>query len=569
MEKRIAYCTTLIAIALICVITFGALFLTRNAGKDQKTISKETAQTDLSKMVKNINPTTAEPISTPIDFEDTLSLDKELPDINTCKLWTDTTNPNADIQVEILSSPEKAGDNNDYWLIDMASSFNKTNPKINGKSASVQIRTVNSGQALDYIVSEKAIPQGWTPSASLWAAMAKSNNVNLETISEKLVGNTIGIVLKNETQEKLKKDYGQIDWKTVTDAVEAKEIAFGYTNPNASTGGLNGIITTLQRYDSSNLFSETATNSFAKFQKNIPLVSLTTMEMKKAAERGTLDGFIMEYQSYVNMPDLKSKYAFTPYGYRHDNPLYACPNTTEEEKEILKQFAQFCSTDVAQKRAIEYGFNGHADYTYEYPVPSGETLLQAQALYKENKNAGKTPACVFVLDNSGSMYNDGKIQKLQESLLNSMQYLPKDSYIGIVSFNDDVTIDLPIAAFDMDQQCLFKGAVENLNPVGGTAALDGICVAADMLRTLQENTDETLKPMIFLLSDGQITTGYGLNDIRPILESLRFSVHTIGYGEDYDQGTLENISAIGEASTTNASTEDVIYKMKTLFNNEL
>lgn len=566
MKKQIAYCTTLIAIALICIITFGALSLTRNAGKNQKTISKETAQTQLAKMYKDIDPTTAEPISAPIDFDDALSLEKELPDVDTCKLWM---NPTADINVEIFSSPEKAGDNNDYWLIDTANSFNKTNPTVNGKSASVQIRTVNSGQALDYIVSEKAIPQGWTPSASLWAAMANANNVNLETISEKLVGNTVGIVLKLETHEKLKKKYGQIDWKTITDAVEAKEIAFGYTNPNASTGGLNGIITTLQRYDSNDLFSEKATDSFAKFQKNIPLVSPTTMEMKKAAENGSLDGFIMEYQSFVNMPDLKSKYAFTPYGYRHDNPLYACPNATDEEKDVLKQFAAFCESDMVQKKATDYGFNGQADYSYEYPVPSGETLLQAQALYKENKNAGKTPACVFVLDNSGSMYNNGKIQKLQQSLLNSMRYLPTDSYIGIVSFNDDVTIELPIKTFDMDQQCLFKGAVENLNPVGGTAAYDGICVAANMLQDLQETTDEPLKPMIFLLSDGQVSTGYGLNDIRPILESLRLSVHTIGYGEDYDQSTLENISSIGEASTTNASTEDVIYKMKTLFNNEL
>lgn len=566
MEKRIAYCTTLIAIALICIITFGTLSLTRNAGKNQKTISKETAQTQLAKMYKDIDPTTAEPISAPIDFDDALSLEKELPDIDTCKLWM---NPTADINVEIFSSPEKAGDNNDYWLIDTANSFNKTNPTVNGKSASVQIRTVNSGQALDYIVSEKAIPQGWTPSASLWAAMANANNVNLETISEKLVGNTVGIVLKLETHEKLKKKYGQIDWKTITDAVEAKEIAFGYTNPNASTGGLNGIITTLQRYDSNDLFSEKATDSFAKFQKNIPLVSPTTMEMKKATENGSLDGFIMEYQSFVNMPDLKSKYAFTPYGYRHDNPLYACPNATDEEKDVLKQFAAFCESDMVQKKATDYGFNGQADYSYEYAVPSGETLLQAQALYKENKNAGKTPACVFVLDNSGSMYNNGKIQKLQQSLLNSMRYLPTDSYIGIVSFNDDVTIELPIKTFDMDQQCLFKGAVENLNPVGGTAAYDGICVAANMLQDLQETTDEPLKPMIFLLSDGQVSTGYGLNDIRPILESLRLSVHTIGYGEDYDQSTLESISSIGEASTTNASTEDVIYKMKTLFNNEL
>ena len=70
-----------------------------------------------------------------------------------------------------------------------------------------------------------------------------------------------------------------------------------------------------------NPLSETAVDGFRKFQENVPFVALTTMQMREAAERGTLDGFILEYQSYQNDSALSRNYKFTPFGYRHDNPL--------------------------------------------------------------------------------------------------------------------------------------------------------------------------------------------------------------------------------------------------------
>ncbi len=434
--------------------------------------------------------------------------------------------------------------------------------EVNGQAVSIRIRNVNSGQALDYIATQKAVPDGFTPSNMLWVDMLNAKGTATETVSESLVGNVAGILLSNKTYDQIIEKYGTVDLKAITEATEAGEFAMGYTNPFASSAGLNFLICTLERYDLENPLSDTAVEGFQKFQKNVPFVSLTTMQMRDAAENGSLDGFIMEYQSYINDTVLSKNYKFTPYGYRHDNPLVSIASASQEKKKILAQFAEYCATEKAKARATEYGFNGMNDYICEYEEVSGDVLTAAQKLYKTNKDNGRPVIGVFVTDVSGSMAGE-PLNALQTSLINSMKYINTENYIGLVSYSDDVTIELPIGQFDLEQQTLFKGAVENLYASGGTATFDGICVALDMINQMMEEYPDA-KPMLFVLSDGETNVGYTLNDTRDILSGLKIPVYTIGYNADL--AALESISAVNEAASIDASTDDVVYQLKTLFN---
>ena len=58
-----------------------------------------------------------------------------------------------------------------------------------------------------------------------------------------------------------------------------------------------------------------------------------------------------------------------------------------------------------------------------------------------------------------------------------------------------------------------------------------------------------------------------LEDIKEILEAVEIPVHTIGYNANIK--ALENISAINEATSINADSDDVIYKLGSLFNAEM
>lgn len=546
-------------IVIVCAVVFGGIYLTRNLGKSDKVISQESALSSLEKMVNKISPDTAAPVKSPVEFDAGEDEAAELPDIDTCEIGTPAS---TSLYAEIYSSPEKAGTGTDAWLCEMAEDFNGQGFTVNDQEVSIQVRKVNSGQALDYIATGKAVPDGFSPSSMLWVDMLNAKGVETDVITERMVGNVAGILLSDATYKKITEKYGSVDLKAITEATEAGEFTMGYTNPFASSAGLNFLVCTLERYDKSNPLSETAVDGFRKFQENVPFVALTTMQMREAAERGTLDGFILEYQSYKNDSALSRNYKFTPFGYRHDNPLVSVGETSPEKKEILQKFAEFCSSEEAVKRADEFGFNGMEDYVCEYDTVSGDVLVDAQKLYKVNKDNGKPVIGVFVTDTSGSMAG-APLNALQESLINSMKYINADNYIGLVSYSDDVTIEVPIGKFDLNQQSLFKGAVENLYASGGTATFDGICVAMDMInKALEENPGA--KPMIFVLSDGETNSGYSLNDIRNVLSGLKIPVYTIGYNADL--AALQSISAVNEAASIDASTDDVVYQLKNLFN---
>ena len=549
-----------VIIAIVAVIVFSGVYLTRNIGKTDTQISEETAMEKLAKYVKNIGAETGTPTKGTVEYDDDADAADELPDIDTCDV---TVSETTDVYAEIWSSPEKAGTGTDGWLTEMAESFNAEGYELDGEKVSIRLRKVNSGQAVDYITTGAARPDGFSPSAMFWADMAEADGVDMDVIAESLVGNVAGIVIANEKYDEFTEAYGSVDVMSVTEAA-ADGFAFGYTNPFSSTTGLNFLMCTLLRYDADSPLSDTAAAGFSSFQADVPLVSLTTLQMRSAADNGTLDGFVMEYQSYANDASMKGNYTFTPFGFRHDNPLVAVEGASDTAKEILELFANYCLTDSAQELADSYGFNDYSDYSCEYGEPDGATFTAAQSLYKENKDSGKTVVAVFVADVSGSMAGD-PILALQESLINSMQYIDSDNYIGLVSYNGKVTIELPLAQFDLTQQAYFKGTVEALQTGGNTATYSAILVALNMIETQLEETPDAI-PMIFVLSDGETNAGYSYSDIKSTVEGLNVPVYTIAYGSSADSDALQKIADINEAAFIETSTDDIVYQLKQLFN---
>ena len=145
-----------------------------------------------------------------------------------------------------------------------------------------------------------------------------------------------------------------------------------------------------------------------------------------------------------------------------------------------------------------------------------------------------------------------------------MRYINSDNYVGLVSYSDYVTVELPIGQFDLNQQAYFKGAVEGLRAAGGTATNDGIIVAADLINKAAAEVPDA-KPMIFLLSDGEANADtISFADMQSVIAGLRIPVYTIGYNADIS--ALQQISSINEAASIDASTDDVTYQLKNLFN---
>ena len=104
---------------------------------------------------------------------DNNNLYDELPEIDKYPL---AVTGNGEVDIEILTSGEKAGKDNDSWLIDAANAFNGSGAALaDGRSVSMSVRSVASGTAADYIISNKYVPDLYTPSNTLFGEYARTN----------------------------------------------------------------------------------------------------------------------------------------------------------------------------------------------------------------------------------------------------------------------------------------------------------------------------------------------------------------------------------------------------------
>jgi Ca-activated chloride channel family protein len=434
-----------------------------------------------------------------------------------------------------------------------------------GSVAGVDLRSIASGTAYQFLARGDEIPQGFTPSNELWVQMANEFQPMTE-VRPSTVSNVAGIVMKDETADELRAKYGELTPETLVDAVIAGDLVMGYTDPFASSTGLNFLLTVLDDIaegDSDRLTSPDVASVFEQFQRQVPFVALTTLQMRDsvANDTGTLDAFVMEWQTYSNTESLHDGYEFIPFGVRHDNPLEAVGDLTPSQSEALEAFAAFAEQPQYKQSAADFGFDPPA-FEPTVQVPSGSTLIDVQNVWKDKKDGGRPVATVFVVDTSGSMEGT-RIEAVQKAMLSAREFIKPGTEVGVVEFNDVATKRLDIGEFDLNQQAKYAAIAEDLSPGGGTAMYDGIVLGLKMLED-QRALDPDVKPILVVLTDGQTTDGLTFDDVDEEVEGLRIPIYTVGFEADLDE--LGRVSSLVEAASIDASEEDVEFKIAALFN---
>jgi Ca-activated chloride channel family protein len=497
---------------------------------------------------------------------DTQDLAETLPDIDIFPIVGSPRTGGNQVVAEIFVSTEKSGEGTDGWMVDVAESFNSSNQTLSdGSGAQVAIRRIASGTGYQFIAAGRDLPAGFSPSNHLWIEMAKVHR-SMTPVREQLVPNVAGLVMKSETVEDLAAKYGVLDAATLIEAVVAGDVVMGYTNPFASSTGLNFLLSVLDDFadgDEDRLLAPDVASVFETFQENVPFVALTTLQIRESVEKenGTLDAFVMEYQTYVNTNSLRSGFEFIPFGINHDNPLYAVEGASARELEVLELFAAHADSQESRDRAADMGFEP-PEYDSTVAIPSGETLIEAQQLWKEKKDAGRPVYAVFVSDVSGSMAGT-RIIAVSTALESALGFISPTSSVGMVEFSDVTSKRLDIALFDLNQQGRFAAAIEEMDANGGTAMYDGILVGLSMLVDAR-NADPNIKPLLFVLTDGETQSGLDFDDAAPVIAGLGIPVYTVGFEADLDE--LARLSSLVEAASINATEEDVEFKMASLFN---
>lgn len=555
-----------VATIAVVGVVLGVFSMTvmRDSNVSISTMTSEQAYANLSRKMKRIGVQEVEVNPQQLAVSEFLDAKDELPDIESS--YPFVVVGNGEVNIEIFSSGEKAAESgSDSFLTEMAKKFNgQQNRTSNDKTMSVSLRSIPSGTAAEYISTGKYQPDCYTPSNTLFGELVKNEGVDLTVETPRLAGNVAGILVSKKTADMLRSDYGEASVNTVLTATVDGKLMMGYSNPYTSATGLNFLLAALASSGSDNIVDAAAVENFQKFQANVPLVSFTTQQMVQSADKGVVDGLVMEYQSYQNDPTLQRNYEFIPFGVRHDNPLYSVGNISAEKKEVIAAFIAFCEQN--KNEATKDGFNGMDGYTYTGKEYDGNIIAQAQSIWKEEKDSGIPIVAEFVVDTSGSMRGE-PLNALKTAMINTIQYINDDNYIGIIGFDSDVREYLPIDKFSLSQKTLYKGAVNSLDANGSTAMYDGLCVAMDRIYKKSQELGGNCTPIIFVLTDGESNTGNDYPGTRNIIAGMNIPIYTISY--NYAVDSLSELASINEAASIVGNSEDITYKLRNLFNAEM
>lgn len=488
----------------------------------------------------------------------------EMPDVTNYDL---AVKGGADVDVEIFVPIEDDGSSIRDVIVNAAKNFNADKIMMDGsdKTVSVSIRCLEASLAEEYILNGTYYPKGYIAANELYGIWMNENGIQVSNIQSRTIGNTMGIVIENEKYDELVTKYRDVNVNIIVKANEVGDISIGYTNPTNNPTGLNFVVSMLNYFDANNPTSMEATTDFSNFQNTVSSVSYSTRQMKQSVEKGIIDAFVIERQAYEADSNMKTNFVFVPFGVRHDNPLYSVGEVSDEELQVLRLFGEYLISKQVQEYAASLGFNKDEAYQSEVGNYSGGTIKEILEFWKRGKASGKKIVAVFVADISGSM-SGRKIESLKESLKNAMQYVDEKSKVGLLSYSSAVYIDLPIGEFTTAWQQYFIGAVNKWKAGGGTATNNALLVALKLIEEERLN-DSTIKPIIILLSDGYTENGYSLDSMREIIDVCDIPIYTIGY--EANVAELERIAEINQGTFINATSDDVAYILKTLFNAEM
>ena len=539
--------------------------------------------------------------------------------------------------IEILSSSEKAtprsGNNRtDDLLIQLANEFNRQNLRTqSGKVIQIRVRLMASGTAYEYLSSGKyrgdenrLAGLGYSPSNSLWVDMLKArserakitvvpkeirrrnailnrifqNEDLVRDISENIdgvVGNVAGIFVKKENFGKLFPGGMPNDSCEIIRKALDGRLTIGYTNPYVSSTGLNFLWTALSCLSPGNPLSDDAVAAFRQFQSLIPATYETTLSMRDAVlSGGSIDAGVIEYQSFVNarIPTGRTEvpmsdvFKFIPFGIRHDNPisLIKVSDLSEQQnrefEDGLQQFANFIAGNAgAVQKAQEYGFFGHSNFKSAYSIDSGESLITAQQIWKDNKTGGVPVVATFLADVSLSMREENRLQALRSALEVSTSFINPEMYVGLIEYGNPIYEIRPIEQFTDENRRKFVHAARNLQLTGWTPLYEALFMGLDQViqkaKAVQEQTGEMPRMMVFLMTDGDANGPVRLTD--PAVDAMvilaqhyGIQIHGIGLGRSAIMEPLEWLAGLTNAATIKINrSEDLERAIAGLFQSQL
>jgi Ca-activated chloride channel homolog len=503
------------------------------------------------------------------------------------------------VEVSVVYGSEKRA-----WLEAMVEEFNRQGVQTpEGRPIQVSLRPMGSNDSLRQILDGSIQPTVWSPASGILIPVAnarwREQGQNEELVGEAppLVLSPVVIAMWEPMARALGWPARQLGWADLAELATSErgweaygfpewgQFKFGHTHPDYSNSGVTSILamayaaTGKTRDLSPEDVRRPATGEFISavergvihygestgffadqmFSRGPGYLSATVLY-----ENLVVDSYNRERYPLVSTPVVAIYPHEGTFWSDHPYAILNAPWVTSEQRAGAQAFREFLLARPQQERALQFGFRP-ADPS----IPVGEpitpangvdplqpnTLLEVppvatidavQSLWVSNK---KRVDVMVVLDISGSMQEEGRLEQAKQALRDFITQLDDEDGFGLTIFSNDAAVLSPISPLGPKRREMLD-RVGGLFSGGNTRLVDTVIEAYD---TLSAETPGTRIRSLVVLSDGADNRS-GPDSVGRLLVKLRgdetgtsIKVFTIAYGTGTDIN-IDLLREIAEAS---------------------
>lgn len=497
-----------------------------------------------------------------------------------------TSAPSGALKIDIAYSPEK-----EKLLVPLISKFNGEKHEVDGKQLFVTGKVVSSGDAQKQIVKGQLKPTVWSPSSSFWGRLVnlQSDSGLVADDNPSIVRTPLVIAMWKPMAQALGWPKKQIDFKQIIKLATAPNgwasvgAQFGpfkyvHTNPDFSTSGAEAVAASYfafagKREGLTSADVARAAPSVKKVESSIVHYGDNTLfisDQLKQHGQGYASAVAMEEATLLEFnrtqppgsPKLVALYP-SEGTFVSDDPFMILNGSwvSAGQRKGAEEFQKFLAKEITPSLAGQFGFRpGDANAKpagmvstasgadpsqpkIELKVPEPKVLEAVLTTWRRDR---KPANVLLVLDNSGSMGDENKLEHAKQGLRGFLANAAPQDRIGLMKFSQRPQLLVPIEPFASNKTKL-RDAVEQLFPEDDTALYQATAAGLDVVK---KKADTSRINAVVLLTDGQDTAG-GISESQ-LLDRLQqegraetggVKLYTIAYGTDADQELLARFAA--------------------------
>jgi Ca-activated chloride channel homolog len=510
------------------------------------------------------------------------------------------TAPAGSVKLSFVVSPEK-----EQLLREAVTKFNASGDKVGAKRIFVSMQAMNSGDAANAIARGRLKPEVWSPAGSFWGRLLnlRADRPYVADENPSIVRTPLVIAMWEPMAQALGYPRKPVSFEDIVRLAtdprgwaaagkpEYGRFKYVHTNPDSSTSGAEAVtgsyyalvgkkegltaadvaraaprVKDLERsivhYGDSTLFIEDQLcKGGLAYASAVAMEETTVIDFNR--RRCSRTKLVALY------PQEGSFFSDSPY------MILSADWVTPAERQAAAAFQRFLGGEVSADVAGRYGFRpgneesapaglvnaaAGADPTKPRRVlslPEPSVLNRVLQTWRRDRKPARV---MLVLDNSGSMQDEDKLQHAKEGLTAFFRQTAPQDEIGLTKFSSKVTPLVSPARFAQNKTQLLS-AVRTIIPEDDTTVYDATVAAVDAVKARADA--EHINAVVLLTDGADTSSSHSRQQVLDRLmqegraESNAVRLFTIAYGSDAKASELESFAQASGGKAFKASTADI------------